>query len=366
MAIGKCPLCSKVKLISRSLTVCRECIIERFPEVQPLLNRVHQITREPFSLPTGSLSGEGDINCTFCARECRIPEGNLGYCGIRKRTKKTIKGPHHKEAYVSWYLDPLPTNCVADWFCPGGTGCGYPEFAYTRGPEYGFYNLAVFFESCNLNCLYCQNWHFRYSHSRNTTKSIENLLQSLTSRVSCICFFGGDPSTQTPFAIRFSEEALKNKKGPILRICWETNGLFSPKFLPKVINLSLASGGTIKFDLKAWTKEIFFALTGYDNEKVFQNFAYTAKYIKERKTVPLLTASTLLVPGYVEEEEVYQIARFIASLDPEIPYRLLAFSPQFYMDDLPLLSKEKAYRALEAAKKAGLKRISLGNEQILT
>jgi len=37
-----------------------------------------------------------------------------------------------------------------------------------RGPEYGFYNLAVFYGTCNFNCLFCQNWHFRENVKRLT------------------------------------------------------------------------------------------------------------------------------------------------------------------------------------------------------
>jgi hypothetical protein len=45
---------------------------------------------------------------------------------------------------LSWYFDPLPTNCVADWVCPAGTGVGFPQWACRDGPEYGYKNLAVF------------------------------------------------------------------------------------------------------------------------------------------------------------------------------------------------------------------------------
>ncbi|MCS7199371.1 MAG: radical SAM protein [Caldimicrobium sp.] len=365
MALRRCSLCSKPKIIAEILSVCKDCLLERFPEALPHLQRVHRETREAFLLPLDSSSEESHIRCNLCARACRISEGSTGFCGLRKVQKGAIKGPTNKEALVSWYLDPLPTNCVADWICPGGTGCGFPTFSYRTGPEYGYFNLAVFFEACNLNCLYCQNWHYRNSYQRMKWVTVEALLECLNPQISCICYFGGDPSPQTPFAIKFSEEALKRKKGPILRICWETNGLFSPHLLPKIIELSLISGGIIKFDLKAWHKEIHFALTGYENDKILQNFSYVSQFVRERREIPLLTASTLLVPGYVEEEEVYQIAQFIAQIDPEIPYRLLAFSPQFYMKDLPLLDKEKAVKALRAAKKAGLKRVSLGNEHLL-
>jgi len=47
------------------------------------------------------------------------------------------------------------------------------------------------------------------------------------------------------------------------------------------------------------------------------------------------------------------------------PMDFLAFSPLFHRKDLPLLAKEKAYAALIAAKKDGLKRVSLGNEHLL-
>ncbi|MCI4436243.1 MAG: radical SAM protein, partial [Ignisphaera sp.] len=36
---------------------------------------------------------------------------------------------------------------------------------------------------------------------------------------------------------------------------------------------------------------------------------------KERKEIPLLVVSVLLVPGYVDVEEVRHIAEYIASID---------------------------------------------------
>jgi pyruvate formate lyase activating enzyme len=84
-----------------------------------------------------------------------------------------------------------------------------------------------------------------------------------------------------------------------------------------------------------------------------------------RPKVPLLIASTLLIPGYIDEKEINELSKFIANLNPEIPYRLLAFYPHFYMRDLPLTSKNLAYRCYEIAKKNGLKRVSIGNIHLL-
>ena len=69
--------------------------------------------------------------------------------------------------------------------------------------------------------------------------------------------------------------------------------------------------------------------------------------------------------GYVGVEEVESIASFIAGLDPGIPYSLLAFYPQFYMNDLPMTSKKEAIECIGAARKY-LKRVRIGNIQLLS
>ena len=79
----------------------------------------------------------------------------------------------------------------------------------------------------------------------------------------------------------------------------------------------------------------------------------------------MLIASTLLIPGYVDIYEVQQLAEFIAGLSPLIPYSLLAFHPQFYMDDLPTTSRSHAQKAKQVAEKAGLKNVRIGNIHLL-
>ena len=130
-------------------------------------------------------------------------------------------------------------------------------------------------------------------------------------------------------------------------------------------NLSLMSGGCIKFDLKAWSDDVHFALCGASNKWTLSNFEILAQSVPQRPEVPFLIASTLLVPGYIDEEEVNGIARFIASVDPDIPYSLLGFHPSFFMKDLPATSRKHAERCYRAAQKAGLKRVMIGNIHLL-
>jgi pyruvate formate lyase activating enzyme len=78
-----------------------------------------------------------------------------------------------------------------------------------------------------------------------------------------------------------------------------------------------------------------------------------------------LIANSLLVPGYIDEHEIGAIAKFVADLNPNIPYSLLAFHPQFYMSDLPVTSKDLANRCYQAAKDAGLSQVRIGNAHLL-
>ena len=83
-----------------------------------------------------------------------------------------------------------------------------------------------------------------------------------------------------------------------------------------------------------------------------------------RPDFPMLTATTLLVPGYVDTTEVEQIAEFIAGLNPEIPYSLLVFHPDFMMTDLPITPLKQTIECYNAAKKH-LERVHVGNLHML-
>ncbi len=364
--MATCKVCQKSSpYISKNPGVCIDCIRNKPEESLGIAKVCHRESRLRWRLPFEPPKVREGVSCKICANECIIPEEQYGYCGLRKNQRGRLLGPNASWGKLSWYLDPLPTNCVADWVCAGGTGAGYSHFAYTKGPEYGFYNLAVFFHACSFNCLYCQNWHFRKETLESNLINIAEPLKSISPFVSCVCFFGGDPSVQVIFALQFSRIAVQQKKEKILRICWETNGSMHKAYLKRMIEISLATGGIIKFDLKAWNENLHKALTGVSNKRTLENFAFVAQYFSQRPSPPLLVASTLLVPGYIDAQEVKSIANFIASLNSEIPYRLLAFYPSFYMNDIPTTPKKLAYECYEAAIRAGLKRVSLGNEDLL-
>ncbi len=317
------------------------------------LLRPHALPRRALELPPRIPRG-GATTCRLCANACAPREGERGYCGVRMamggRLRYIWDGGAEKGLLHSYY-DPLPTNCCAAWFC---------------GAERG-HNLAVFFYGCNYDCLFCQNAQHKHLDEGELVTVEELVKRALAPNVECICFFGGSPEPQLPFALRASRMVAERARevGRKIRICWEWNGAGNPYLVRRAAEISLETGGIVKFDLKAWDEKRALALCGVSTRPSFENFRMVAEEFLPRASYPLLTATTLLVPGYIDEEEVGKIAEFIASISRDIPYSLLVFYPAYCMADLPVTSREQAVRCFRAAKDAGLKRVHVGNLHLL-
>ena len=118
---------------------------------------------------------------------------------------------------LHWYRDPLPTNCVADWVCSGSQ-------------QPGFHNPAVFYASCTLDCLFCQNWNFReVSPISSCGTTAAQLASAANPSTFCVCFFGGDPASQMPHALAGAQALAK--QGVV--VCWETAGTAHPKLMDR-------------------------------------------------------------------------------------------------------------------------------------
>lgn len=363
----KCRICSR-NLSANILQVCGECVKKSFDKALPLIEGAFRKALEPYDLPPFPPKGKG-VKCTNCSNECVIPKNKKGYCGLRTNKNGKIVSLIGDKGSLYCYLDPHVTNCVAAFCCAGGTGSGYPKYAMKPGPEYGYYNLSVFMASCSMHCLFCQNYSYlEHTIGLKPLMSVQDFMSKITQKTTCTCFFGGCVVPQLDFVIKVSrkirEKAEKEKR--ILRICSETNGLENPNLLKSFAELSLQSGGGIKFDLKTFDENLSTTLSGTSNKPAYKNFEMLAELNRKREKPPFLRASTLLVPYYINEKEVYDIAKFIASVDENIPYSLLAFHPMFMMEDLPTTSWNLAKKCYKAAEKAGLKRVHLGNIHLLT
>ncbi|MCS7117521.1 MAG: radical SAM protein [Thaumarchaeota archaeon] len=367
--MARCMTCGAASpLISGAIGVCRGCLVERPDRALEVAMENHRHSRVELGLPPDPPRTPGGTPCNLCAARCVMGEGEVGFCGIRGvRGGRTWSLSGGDFGLLNYYLDAHVTNCCNAWFCPAGTGCGYPRFAVRKGPEVGYYNLALFFYGCSFNCLFCQNWNHKILERGKKVSAREIVDLTLGNpRVTCWCWFGGSAEPQLPFAINASRLLLEEKGTErVCRICWEWNGDGNPALVRRAAELSLTSGGNVKFDLKAFNPSVHLALTGMDNERTFRNFELVHReFYERRRDVPVLGATTLLVPHYVDEHEVDQIARFIASLDPEIPYSLLVFHPDFRMGDVPVTPEKQVWECYRAAKKH-LRNVNVGNLQLL-
>ncbi|HIH98790.1 MAG TPA: radical SAM protein [Thermoplasmata archaeon] len=337
---GRCRLCGGEASIA--VEACLDCIRSNKKALK-IVEAKHASSRQKFNLPPKPPKDKNGIRCGVCVNDCRIGKNKVGYCGVVSNLDGRLV---RKEGLLESYHDPLPTNCVASRWCPERNSRGY--------------NLAVFYEACSFDCLYCQNWHFKEQLSKSNVVSPQKLAVQANERVRCVCYFGGDPTPQIFHALETGRLIRERRKD--VRICFETNGSFNQKIADKVARMVVDSGGILKFDLKAWDERINLALSGSSNKYTLANFARLAKDPKIR---PCLVASTLLVPNYIDREEIRKLSRFIADCDPSIPWSLLAFHPHFELWDVGCTTKELALDAIGIAREHGLKRTNLGNQWLL-
>lgn len=340
------------RIISQSVGVCSACISNA---VQSKAKQTHERLRKRDGL-VSVVPNSGIIICSECGNQCKMHEGDVGFCNIRFAKDSRVVDRYPGQAIVSWYFDPLPTNCVADWVCP-----------VTKERELGLghkrlKNLAVFYGSCNSDCLFCQNTSYRTMMAKGkpllTPRELANAADDYTA---CVCYFGGDPACNP--AHSFETSKLLNEEKHV-RVCYETNGNISKKWLNGFARVVADTGGTFKFDLKAVSPELYQSLTGISNSTMLRNFRELSAMKRDREN-EFLVASILLVPGYVDLPEVQKICRFIAENDSTIPTALLGFSPHHAMNDLPRTSQAHAKAALEIARDEGLTNVRIGNLGLL-
>jgi pyruvate formate lyase activating enzyme len=345
----KCVICGTGKA-SSLLRVCVDCIRARREHAARYAMEAHTRIRADYRLPAEPPKSENGIRCDLCSNECVMKEGERSYCGLKENVNGSLRSLAPKNhALMYAYVDPLPTNCCSAWFCPGSS-------------QFGYVNIAVFLYGCNFDCVFCQNaTHKDFGVAKAVSEKEFVSTVTRRERAYCVCFFGGSPEPQLPFAIRASEQMVEDKA---VRICWEWNGCGSRNLVKHAAEISLRSGGIVKFDLKAFDSNLSTALCGVPNKRAYENFQMIADEFFEGSDPPVLTATTLLVPFYVDEQEVEHIARFIAGIDPDIPYSLLVFHPDFYMRDMPITPGEQVQRCYDAAKRH-LKKVNIGNQQLL-
>ncbi len=288
-----------------------------------------------FAVP-GNLSrslGDGRLECHACGHRCSIGPGREGICKVRYNDGGTLFVPW---GYVgSAQVDPVEKK---------------PFFHLLPGSR----ALSFGMLGCDYHCGYCQNWLTSQALrdpsaiSAPDPVSPEDLVRvALDYQAGVITSTYNEPLITSEWAVGIFRVARRYK----LVTSYVSNG----NATPEVLDYLQPWVDAYKVDLKGFNDRHYRRLGG-----VLERVLDTIRALHERKF--WLEIVTLVVPGFNDSEaELRDIAQFIASVSPEIPWHVTAFHPDYRMADVESTPVRSLLRAAEIGRGSGLHYVYAGN-----
>ena len=273
------------------------------------------------------------VRCFACGHRCKIPPGKDGICRVRFNQDGVLRVPWGYIAAMQ--LDPVEKK---------------PFFhAYPGSKALSFGMLG-----CDYHCSYCQNW--------------------ITSQALRDPVAGSDPDHMTPeifveLAVRqgarivtstyneplitseWAVEIFKAAKKAGLVTSFVSNGNATPEVLEYIrpwVDL-------YKVDLKGFRQKQYAQLGG-----VLNNVLDTIRMLHERNFWTEVV--TLLIPGFNDsDDEIREMAQFLVSVSPGIPWHVTGFHKDYKMTDPDDTPSSTLIRAAEIGYDAGLQFVYAGN-----
>ena len=260
--------------------------------------------------------------CNYCHHHCLLQEGKTGFCRVRTLQEgKNICGNYG--FITSLALDPIEKKPLNRF---------YP----------GTWILSMGSYGCNLRCPFCQNFSISqngrdaFSPVVATPEQLVAKSAELKSRNNIgIAFTYNEPLLSWEFIRDAGRMVHENGQKNVV----VTNGNFSVEIAENLAGIVDA----YNIDLKGFTSEWYRKLGG-DLETV-------KAFITEAVKTAHVELTTLIVPGENDTpEEMESIARWIASLSPDIPLHVSKFFPHWNMVDRNETPAGRVYRLAEVAK----------------
>jgi pyruvate-formate lyase-activating enzyme len=164
-------------------------------------------------------------------------------------------------------------------------------------------------------------------------------------------YTGGDLACYPDFYVQLTER-IKSRTDH-MHVLFETNGYgLTPDNLTR-----LRDSGVDSFwlDIKAFYSRIHKRLCGTDNERILR---LPAEMISLGFQLEVLS---LFIPGWVEEDQLVNIARLLVEIDPQIPFTLLAFFPEYLLKEARPPTITEMISTYHAVQDAGIIHIRIGN-----
>ena len=187
------------------------------------------------------------VHCTLCPRQCMIPEGKAGYCGIRKNESGTLVSLAYGLP-TALQIDPIEKKPLRH-FLPGSKTFSVGTFG------------------CNLGCLFCQNSHLsRGAYGRQDFRYIppEELVKlTLQHKCESLTFTYNEPSIWAEYAV----DCFRLAKDAGLKTVLVSNGFISREAAEELYPLTDAAN----IDVKAMSEEFYRSMCHASLQPVLEN-----------------------------------------------------------------------------------------------
>jgi len=279
--------------------------------------------------------GSGKVLCQACAQSCKLDESEYGICGVRKVEDGELKLLVYGLA-AAVNIDPVEKK---------------PMFHFLPNSKVFSFGTV----GCNFSCKFCQNYDISQYPKEHNHEIIgqelppERIVElAIENGCESIAYTYNEPIVF--FEYTYDTAKLAHEKG--LKNIYVTSGYETRK----AIDLLEPYIDGMNIDIKAFTDEFYKEVCGARLKPVLE----AVKYAYEKGI--WIEVTTLLIPGKNDsDEEIRNIAKFIAALDPMIPWHLSAFYPMYKMLDVPPTPPSTLLRAYEIGKEEGLKYLYVGN-----
>jgi pyruvate formate lyase activating enzyme len=279
---------------------------------------------------------DGSVRCLACGHRCLVRPGKRGICKVRFHDGTTLRLPWGYVAGLN--ADPVEKK---------------PFYHLLPG------SIALTFGmlGCDFHCGYCQNWlssqvlrdeaadESVYYIKRISPEQVVQAARRVDAKVIASSY--NEPLITSEWAVAIFKQAVEAG----IQCVFVSNGNATPEVLA-YLRPYLAG---MKIDLKSMQDRNYRQLGG-----VLQNVLDTIQRVKEMGL--WLEVVTLVVPGFNDSpEELWQAARFLASVSPDIPWHVTAFHSDYRMMDTPSTPATSLRSAADIGREAGLRYVYAGN-----
>ena len=262
------------------------------------------------------------IVCPICPHKCALSPGQTGFCRARSNQGDIIIDDNYGKI-TAMALDPVEKK---------------PLYHFYRGSKI----LSIGSFGCNLRCSFCQNYEISMTELKQTdtvyippedlgNKAIELLPQGNIG----VAFTYNEPL----IGYEYVYDSAKILKDHGLKTVAVTNGYINEEPLSELLPLIDA----MNIDLKGFSDDFY--------KKIAGHLEPVKKTIEQSHRKCHIEVTTLIVPGENDSEnEIRDIAKWLASLDKNIPLHISRFFPRYQMTDRSPTPVETVYSLAETAR----------------